>query len=130
MDHGHYTNGIMLSEIDNALIISLINKNQFENNSLSLSDTTLHSNSTNDIMPIKFVDNSLYKTMKNIAKGVGTCSTIVAVPQLLKNCQQTAKLVWRVLLYSGSNGHLLFVHCSTKDKIPQKERFAPQMDNF
>ena len=61
-----------------------------------------------------------------VVKGVGTCSTVAAVPQLIKFDKQTAKRVWRVLLDSGSDGDLLFVHRANKERIPQKERFAPQ----
>ena len=63
----------MLSEIDNAIISSSKHTNQSEHNSLSLSDTKIQSNSTNNTTPIKVVENSLYKTIKNIVKDVGTC---------------------------------------------------------
>ena len=57
---------------------------------------------------------------------MGPCLTIAAVLQLLKKGKQTTKRVWRVLLDSGFDGDLLFVHPSNKERIPQKERFAPQ----
>ena len=75
-----------------------------------------------NITPIKFVNQSSNKQSK-VVTGVGTCSTICAVPQLLKHGAQYAKRVWRVLLDSGSDGDLLFVHPSYKERIPQKERF-------
>ena len=107
----------MSSEIDNVLISSLNNKK---------SDTKVHSNYNNNITPIKFVDQNTYKNVMKVVRGVGTCSTVAAVPQLLKNGKQTAKRVWRVLLDSGSDGDLLFPHRSNTERIPQKERFAPQ----
>ena len=108
----------MSSEIDNVLISPLDNNK---------SDTKVHSNyNYNNITPIKFVDKSLYKNVMKVVRGVGTCLTVVAVPQLLKNGKQMAKRVWRVLLDSGSAGDLLFVHRSNTERIPQKERFTPQ----
>ena len=59
---------------------------------------------SNNITLIKFVNKSLYNQHKKVVKGVGTCSTVVAVPQLIKARKQTAKRVWRVLLDSGSDG--------------------------
>ena len=88
------------------------------------SDATTTSN--NNIKPIKFVDKTLSIKQKKVVNGTGTCSTIVAVPHLIKKRVQTAKRVWRVLLDSGSDGDLLFVHPSNKERIPQKERFSPQ----
>jgi len=83
----------MSSEIDNELISSFKNKNQSNRNSVSLFDTKVHSNYSNNITPIKFVDKPLYKEVMKVVKGVGTCSTVVAVPQLIKNGKQTAKRV-------------------------------------
>ena len=92
-DDGCYEHGIMSSEIDNELISSFKNKNQSNRNSVSLSDTKVHSNYSNNITPIKFVDKPLYKEVMKVVKGVGTCSTVVAVPQLIKDGKQTAKRV-------------------------------------
>ena len=78
-----------------------------------------------NITPIKFVNQTSNKLDK-VVTGVGTCNTISAVPQLIKYGVQTAKRVWRVLLDSRSDGDLLFVHPSNKERIPQKECFAPQ----
>ena len=61
-----------------------------------------------------------------VVKGVSTCSTIAAVPQLIKDGKQTAKRVWHVLLDSGSDGDLLFVHQTNWELVSQKERFARQ----
>ena len=44
----------------------------------------------------------------------------------VKQGEQTAKRVWRVLLDSGSDGDLLFFHPSNKEYIPSKERLRPQ----
>ena len=87
------------------------------------SDATTISNK--NIKPIKFVDKTLSTKQKKVVNGTGTCSTIVAVPHLIKKGVQTAKRVWRVLLDSGSNGDLLFVHEGSRSVIPSKERFAP-----
>ena len=72
----------MSSEIDNVLISSLNNR-KF--------DTNVHSNYNNNITPIKFVDKPLHKNVMKVVRGVGTCSTVAAVPQLLKNGKQTVK---------------------------------------
>ena len=57
---------------------------------------------------------------------MGISTSVVAIPQLLKQGEQTAKRVWRVLLDSGSDGDLLFVHLHNKEYIPSKERLHPQ----
>lgn len=66
----------MSSEIDNELNRSLNVKSKSNSNSVSLSDTKVHSNYNNNITPIKFVEKSLYKQVMKVVKGVGTCSTV------------------------------------------------------
>ena len=91
-DVGCYEYGILSSEIDNALISSLNNKNQSRSNSSSLSDTKLYSNYNNkNIPPIKFVDKSLYKEVQKVIKSVGTYLTVAAVPHLINFGKQNAK---------------------------------------
>jgi len=68
-----------------------------------------------NITPIKFVEKALYKQQKKIVKGVGISTSVVAIPQLIKRGEQTAKRIWRVLLDSGSDGDLLFVHPRNKE---------------
>ena len=54
------------------------------------------------------------------------CTTIEGVPKVAKNGRtKSAKRVWRILLDSGADGDLLFLHPKTREYIPQKERFAP-----
>ena len=57
---------------------------------------------------------------------MGISTSVVAIPQLIKRGEQTAKRIWRVLLDSGSDGDLLFVHPRNKEYIPSKERLHPQ----
>jgi hypothetical protein len=49
-----------------------------------LSDPKNHSNTNNNITPIKFVERDLFKQVMKVVKGVDTCSTVAAVPQLIK----------------------------------------------
>ena len=115
----------MSSDLEINLNSSPINNiNDHSNETENDSDTTI--NSSNNITPIKFVNKTLNLQQQKVVKGVGACSTVAAVPQLIKKGKQTAKRVWRVLLDSGSDGDLLFVHPRNKERIPQKERFAPQ----
>jgi len=55
------------------------------------SDATTISNK--NIKPIKFVDKTLSTKQKKVVNGTGTCSTVVAVPNLMKKGVQTAKRV-------------------------------------
>ena len=57
---------------------------------------------------------------------MGISTSVVAIPQLIKRGEQTAKRIWRILLDSGSDGDLLFVHPRNKEYIPSKERLHPQ----
>jgi hypothetical protein len=87
-------------------------------------NSDLHHNT----VPIKVVDKTLMMLQKKIVKGKGITSTIVGIP-LPRSRNNSAKKVWRVLLDSGSDGDLLFVHKSEEDKrdcIYTKERFAAQ----
>ena len=81
-DDGRYEHGIMLSEISNKLIGTFSTENT---NAIS------NSNFNNNITPIKFVDKPLYKHLMKVVKGVGTCSTVAAVPQLIKDGKQPPK---------------------------------------
>ena len=44
-------------------------------------------------MPIKFVEKALSKQQTKVVKGVGVISNVVAIPQLLKQGEQTTKRV-------------------------------------
>ena len=67
-----------------------------------------------NITPIKFVKKTLYKQQKEVVKGVGVSTSVVAIPQLIKQGEQTAERSWCILLDSGSDGDLLFVHPRNK----------------
>ena len=71
-----------------------------------------------NITPIKFVEKALYKQQKKVVRGVGISTSVVAVPQLIKRGEQTAKSIWHVLLDSGSDDDMLFVHPRNKEYIP------------
>ena len=75
-------------------------------------------------MPINFVEKHSDKLQKQVVKGDGISATIVATPKH-KNPKKSKDL-WRVLLDSGSDGDLLFVHRESNKHIPCKERIAPQ----
>ena len=76
-------------------------------------------------MPIKFVDKHLFNLQNKVLLDDGISSRVLAVPQNIGKNKRAFRL-WRVLLDSGSDGDLLFVHKSSKNCIPFKERFAPQ----
>ena len=80
-------------------------------------------------MPIKIVENKqtiLHKVFENsVVKGSGLTTTCVAIVQQNEH-NKKLKRVLRVLLDSGSDGDLLFVHKGSKAIIPYKERYAPQ----
>ena len=59
-----------------------------------------------------------------VVKGNGISATIVAIPKY-KNAKKSNDL-WRILLDSGSDGDLLFVHHDSNKRIPWKERITPQ----
>jgi hypothetical protein len=70
----------------------------YTNSSIKTNDVHLASDSdslitpTENIAPIKFVNQSSKKQSK-VVTGVGTSSTVIAVPQLIKHGVQTAKRV-------------------------------------
>jgi hypothetical protein len=80
-------------------------------------------------VPIKVVDKTTLTTLQNkITKGEGIMSTIAGIP-LYANHRKYAKNVWRVLLDSGSEGDILFIHKSQthkRDCIKTKRRYAAQ----
>ena len=82
----------MSSDIGNNLNSSLNNNDHFNCYS-SFSDSAAKITTNKNTTPIKFVDKSLYKMQMKVVKDVGTCSTVAAVPQLIKNGEQTAKRV-------------------------------------
>ena len=47
-------------------------------------------------------------------------------PKIQINRAEKSKRVWKVLLDSGSDGDLLFIHPDNNEYIPSKERFKPQ----
>ena len=59
-----------------------------------------------------------------VVKGSRISATIVAIPKY-KNAKKS-KDFWQILLNSGSDGDLLFLHCESNKGIPRKGRFAPQ----
>ena len=80
-------------------------------------------------MPIKVVDKTTLTTLHNkVTKGEGNVSTIAGIP-LYANHRKYAKNAWRVLLDSGSEGDILFIHKSQtykRDCIKTKRRHAAQ----
>ena len=64
-------------------------------------------------VPIKIVDKGLFKLKKKVVNGTGVCSTAIAVPQFKHG--KKSNRVWRILLDSGSDGDLLFVHQGRKE---------------
>ena len=74
--------------------------------------------------PIKFVEKHSNKLQKQVVKGNGISATIVAIPK--HKSSKKSKDLWRVLLDSGSDGDLLFIHRDSNKNIPWKERIAPQ----
>ena len=78
----------------------------------------------NNTKPIKFVEKHSNKLQKQVVKGNGISATIVAIPKY-KNAKKSKDL-WQILLDSGSDGDLIFVHRDSNKDIPCKERIAPQ----
>ena len=77
-------------------------------------------NSNSDLLkptvPIKVVDKTtLTKLHNTVTKGEGNMSTIAGIP-FYANHRKYAKNVWRVLLDSGSEGDILFIHKSQTHK--------------
>ena len=64
------------------------------------------------------------KLPNQVVDGNGISATVVAVPKY-KNAKKKNEF-WRILLDSGSDGDLLFVHQDSNKRIPWKERIAPQ----
>ena len=73
----------------------------------------------------KIVEQKILSIQAKVVKGKGLCTTIEGV-LVTKNEGKIAKRVWRILLDSGADGDLLFLHPDTSQYIPYKERFAPQ----
>ena len=59
-----------------------------------------------------------------VVKGNGISATIVAIPKYKK--AKKPNDLWRILLDSGWDGDLFFVHRDGNKRIPRKERIAPQ----
>ena len=64
------------------------------------------------------------KLQIQVIKGNRISVTVVAVPKY-KNAKKKNEF-WQILLDSGSDGDLLFVHRDNNKHIPWKERIAPQ----
>ena len=104
--------------------IALVIKNK--NSHVKSMHSTSNKITSNNVNPIKIVERFSYRQQLLITKGIGVCCNIAGVPQILKKDRQTANGVWCVLLESGFDGDILFVHLLNKKKIPSKEQYTPQ----
>jgi hypothetical protein len=79
----------------------------------------------NTNVPLNSV-NKNYKLMKDLVKGNGLHTAVCAIPKFRSKRAENSKIVWKVLLDSGSDGNLLFIHPDNNEYIPSKVRFKPQ----
>ena len=75
-------------------------------------------------VPIKVVGSK--NLLKQVTKGDGLCTAIVAILEIKTKQHGGAKRALRVLLDSGSDGDLLFLKKGRRLKVPYKERYAAQ----
>jgi len=78
-------------------------------------------------VPIKVVDLNHGSNLKTepVVKGKGLVTSVTGILPHSRNSRKTM-CVLRILLDSGLNGNLLFVHKGTKIDMPFKERYVPQ----
>ena len=76
-------------------------------------------------VPDKFAQSSYSNDCKRVVQGKGLVTSIIAI-LLNSHNKKHDRQILHVLLDSGSDGDLLFVHEETKTYIHFKERYAPQ----
>ena len=78
-------------------------------------------------MPIKIVDKNINSLKDEVVIGKGAVTAVAGIPVLSSKKKQSSQRVWRVLLDSGSDGDILFLHGSKTCDIPYDDRFKPQL---
>ena len=95
-----------------------------DNTSIKSSMSKNQNSDKTSTVPIKVVGSK--KLLKQVTKGDGLCTAIVAILEMQTKNHGGAKKPLRVLLDSGSDGDLLFIRKGRRLKVPYKERYAAQ----